>query len=481
MLINRFAGVNLLGDAQATKGDLVVADNVRLSASGGLLRRPALMLQANVANTKGLYAKANQPAVIAADDADLSALPPIVLADRVFGVPTAFYDAVQTAAGSTAALIQMGVDEPAQVHICSGTVPVASTAVVLTDAFTPAPVGLAKSGSRICLVDFDGKLLRYSPVDDPTQPERLLDWTTGLTDDDGPGFVSLSAVGAGQGQPVKVLGFQDQVVVLWQDAYQQWVIAPDQLSHALVRSMVGAGCAAADSVAPAGDDLLLLGAGGAVTGFRAQQVTLAAAESTLGAAVEPATRALLEAGVEHPVGAFWPRLGLYILAFGDEAWVFALIPGSRAIGWTHWALPVSVDAMVAAGGDLWIRSGDNLYSLDEAAGDDEGVAIDVRVETAPLWANSNARVNWYGAVVSGDTQAQVVREGRPGRSAAGGIDAALGFAALLPGRAPQWSYAGGAYAGDTFALRLQANAAAAGYALSAIDLELRGGRGKGVR
>jgi hypothetical protein len=279
-----------------------------------------------------------------------------------------------------------------------------------------------------------------------------------------------------------VVQFQDQVAILWKDAFQQWVIGSDQLSHQLVRSMVGAGCVARQSVASAGDDLMMLGSGGTVTGFRAATITLAPEASTLGAEIEDATRPLWIAGATIPVGAYWPRLGLYVLAFGQEAYVLSLVPGSKTVGWSRWTLPFAVNAMCAAGGELWVRSGNNLYSFDDAGNNDDGTAVPVRVETAEIDAGTSAKMEWYGVSANQDTLMQVVREGRPARGGNGGIDPAMGFSVLMPGRSPQWAYAVSSYHGDSFALRIGRSAAEPGYSIDAVGFDLKRLRGgKGVR
>jgi hypothetical protein len=481
-LIRRFTGLNLTGDANGTKGDLAVADNVRLTASGACVRRPACILRAALpAGSIGLFPKGDKPAIIADYLADLSGLSPTVHADLVRGYAgtlASFTAAVQTTDGQTAALLttSLGVE----LHICPLTTPAAAT--VATLGFTPSAAGIAKSGGRLVISDYDGTRLRYSAVDDPTGPHSLLDWTIGTTDDDGPGFVQIGARGAGYRDPVAVVAFQDQIAVLWADAFQQWVIAPDQLGHQLVRSMVGTGCAGRATVAPAGDDMVMLGAAGTITGFRAATITLAPEAATLGAEIEDATRALYLSGVDVPAAAYWPRLGLYVIAWGNEAYVLAMVPGSRSLGWTRWTLPVECDALCSAGGELWMRSGNDLYSFDLDGNDDDGTAIPVRVETAEIDAGRAARATAYGAVTTHDTLAQVVREGRPARSGDGGIDPALGWSVVLPGRAPQWAWAVSAYAGDSFALRLQNAAAAPGFSIDAAALDIAAVKGgKGVR
>jgi hypothetical protein len=124
-------------------------------------------------------------------------------------------------------------------------------------------------------------------------------------------------------------------------------------------------------------DVMYYGRGG----FRLLSGTLRDGETDAGNIGDPIDPLVANILATESIAAHWSdaRQQFYC-ARGSTVYCLSLEIGGRN-GWTTWELPVSVDMWCEAGGQVYFRSGDDIYRLDDEAETDEaGGAIPVTIQ-----------------------------------------------------------------------------------------------------
>ncbi len=270
------------------------------------------------------------------------------------------------------------------------------------DPNCPHTPSIAKGASKVWAAD--GDVVRFSATGNPG------DWTTA----NDAGFLPTGMHTSGDADALAVGTFRNYLVVLGSDWMQLWVVDPDPAKHAIQQQLAGLGTRFPRSVVEVAGDLYFLSDLG-VRSATLNTVTGMANHLDVGSPVDKLIRQDVAAwdamnyyppGWE-PVAAFWPAAGQYWLAMDQNVWVYTFSPTAKVAGWSQFTLPFKVDAMVPFQGKLYIRSGDDLYVVDETAYDDGGVAIPVEIALPYMDAKSPGVLKqWLGidAVLEGTGQ-----------------------------------------------------------------------------
>lgn len=118
-------------------------------------------------------------------------------------------------------------------------------------------------------------------------------------------------------------------------------------------------------------------------GFRSittQQVVSRLDDLDIGSPVDTLVRPVLQDVKGAPKAIYFYGTGQYLCAIDRQMFVYSVSRTSRIAAWSRYDLPVTVDAMDELNGVLYIRSGDDVYKLDEEAHTDDGQEYEVVLE-----------------------------------------------------------------------------------------------------
>jgi len=236
----------------------------------------------------------------------------------------------------------------------------------VTDANCPQSKAIAKTAQKIWAID--NEVVRFTATASPR------DWTTA----NDAGFLPTGLQALGDPTATALGTFRNYLAVFGGAWVQVWVVDPDPAKHSLFDQVQGLGTTFPRSVADLSGDSYFLSS----LGFRS--VTLASATQNIkdldvGSAIDKLVRQDIP-GMTDPVGIYWPGGGQYLCADKTTVWVYSFSRTAKISGWSKYTLPVSVDDMTVLGGDLYIRSGDEVYKLDDSAYTDNGSVFKVNID-----------------------------------------------------------------------------------------------------
>jgi hypothetical protein len=226
------------------------------------------------------------------------------------------------------------------------------------DPNCPNTKAVAIEASKIFAGDED--IVAYSATVNP------LDWTT--KDDAGYIPFGLNTYGS---QDVSALGlYRSNLVVFNSIGFQMWQVDEDPTNFAILDA-VPVGCPYHRSLQPVMNDLVF------ETEVGIRSMGIAGASSNLAAGqfgknIDPLVKAKIKAG-EEPISLFYPGQGQYWLIFGAEAFVLTMNSGKGEMSWSRYVFPAAITDWTILNKDLYLRSGDKILRLDEAAVRDEQV------------------------------------------------------------------------------------------------------------
>ncbi len=236
---------------------------------------------------------------------------------------------------------------------------VADTRRVL-DSNCPNTAAVAITASKIFAGDKD--IIPFSATVNP------LDWST----EDDAGFIPFGLNTYGS-QDVSSLGlYRSNLVAFNAKGFQMWQVDEDPQNFAILDAVpIGVPATANRSLQPVMNDLVFLtevgirsmGIAGASTNLQA---------GSFGKQIDPLVKIKLDAG-EIPISLYYPGQGQYWLIFGAEAFVLTMNGGKDDMSWSRYVFPSDIDDWTILNKDLFLRSGDKIWRLDEDAERDDQV------------------------------------------------------------------------------------------------------------
>lgn len=242
----------------------------------------------------------------------------------------------------------------------------------ITDASCPHTKACFKMLSKIYAVGVNGDVVRFSKTGDPT------DWSS--TDDAGFLPTGLNATGSNAAQ---ALGLQrGRLAVLHKDATQLWTVDPDPNNMGLYDIVPNVGSSFPKTVANVSTDLYFLSDYG-VRSITTQAYTENLLDEDVGSPIDELVRSAIsqarDTGIE-PRGFYFYGTGQYMLAFDNHIFVYSISKTSKIAAWSHYYTNFPVDAVAELGQNLYFRSGDNVYVLDQEAHTDDGEPFEVLIQ-----------------------------------------------------------------------------------------------------
>jgi len=164
-------------------------------------------------------------------------------------------------------------------------------------------------------------------------------------------------------QPISALGiYRSNLVVFNNKAFQMWQVDEDPANFAILDA-VPIGCPFHRSLSPISNDLVFLTS----EGIRSMGIAGASTNLQAGFFGKQIDPLILEAikGGEIPDALFFPGAGQYWLFFGEEAFVLTMNGGRSDMSWSRYTFPTPVDDWTIQNQDLFLRSGDKVWRVDD--------------------------------------------------------------------------------------------------------------------
>lgn len=244
----------------------------------------------------------------------------------------------------------------------------------ITDSQCPHTAAVLKAASKMFAVSPDGQTVRFSKTGDPT------DWS--MAEDAGFLPTGLNSRGA---REAKALGiYQNNMVVLSRDGAQVWAIDPDPTAMAITDRVENVGSSFPMSLATVAGDLYFL----SDYGFRSittMQLVSKLSDVDIGSPIDDLVRPAIRGKENVPKAVYFYGTGKYLCAIDKQVFVYSVSRTAKIAAWSQYELPVAVDAWAELEGELYLRSGDDVYKLDEDGYTDDGQEYEVLIQIP--WMN----------------------------------------------------------------------------------------------
>jgi len=240
----------------------------------------------------------------------------------------------------------------------------------VTDANCPHSPICYKANSKMFSVGKEGDTVRFSKTADCT------DWSA--TDDAGFLPTGLNSRGA---REVKAIGmYQGKMCFLMRDGVQVWNVDPDPTAMSLESTIENVGSSFSRSLATVSGDLYFL----SDYGFRSittYNLTYQLGDVDIGTPIDDLVRPTIRArGEYNPLTVYFYGTGKYMCAIGKQVFVYSVSRTAKIAAWSRYELPVAVEAWAELEGVLYLRSGNDVYKLDEDSHQDNGEDYEVLIQ-----------------------------------------------------------------------------------------------------
>lgn len=176
-------------------------------------------------------------------------------------------------------------------------------------------------------------------------------------------------------QDVKAVGqYQGTLIIFFEDSAQAWTVDTDPSFNALDQSIDGVGCRYPLSVGNLSSDVFFL----SKQGFKSislLSLTNNLADVDVGTPIDPLVREALAVLSGNPVAAYNPR-GQYICAIDDTVFVYSFSRTAKISAWSRYDFDFAPEYWASHDGELYVRTGDDVYMLDvDAYQDDDNTGL----------------------------------------------------------------------------------------------------------
>lgn len=290
----------------------------------------------------------------------------IVGAERRPAVANGFRYRVQSIAGAG---LSGGV-EPAWPLTAGGTVVdnevtwVADTNVI-TDVNCPHSRLVKKLDQKIYSASLSN--VRYCKTGD------CRDWTA-VND---AGFIP-SGISAPGSDTVTALGdFAGDIAIFYADSLQIWDVDANPANNVRKNLSPNTGTLHADTAQALASDLIFL----SQQGFRSAALialTENLQENDVGSAIDSLRREIADS--DEPASIYYPKLGQLWCVNGGKAYVYSFSRAAKLSAWQTYTFPVAIEASAILNNQLYVRSGDEVYIVDDEEFTDFGTPPLVEVD-----------------------------------------------------------------------------------------------------
>lgn len=273
--------------------------------------------------------------------------------------------------------------------------------------FTPAP-GLVKLKEKLYAPDQLNGFVHYCAAVKPR------DWATAGD----AGFLAVGRNATGDRSITGLSFHNNALIVTFPDSTQVWFVDPNENVSRPIQFLNGPGTQYGKTLTNVVGDVMMFTEGG-FRSLASATVENELQEGDIGSFIEPLTR--LEAGRDDDPKAFWSQSrAQYLCAFNrvggtSRVYAYKRLPLRKVTGWTYWDLPVSVDYWTELNGELYVRSGDEIYKFEPDCVKDEigdlPQDVEWRVETQRFGdkkVGSAKRWDWFDILQSGTSKVSML-------------------------------------------------------------------------
>ena len=235
----------------------------------------------------------------------------------------------------------------------------------VTDVNCPNTKAVVKQESRMWAVN--GDVVRYTVLEDPT------DWSTlgspGVATDSG--FIGTGLKSQGSADALALGQYDGRLAVFMVDGMQLWDIGTDVLTDlSFYKYVGGVGCQYEKTPTIFAGDVIFLNR----TGFRSittQTYTANLADVDVGSPIDTLVRAEIGEATDPRATYFMGRNQFwcaYVLPSNPSitrVWVYSYSRSVKVTAWSKYEFDFPFDDMVLHDGYLYVRSGDDVYRVDE--------------------------------------------------------------------------------------------------------------------
>lgn len=388
----QFDGVDLRkGHAVASPNHLRVADNARITTGKAVASRPGLTLAAPLP-TPGVGLWSGLGALNVFSSTPMPSLSPPFANPLVPHPdnPALALEQVHFADVINGALYVVAGYENGDIyhHFVDGSTPSA-----ITDPSNPRTAAVAIAAGKVFAAGPEDTV-RFSATNSPR------DWSSA----NDAGFLPTGLQANGDPRPLALGHHYGKLAVIQRDSIQTWTVDPDPRSHRFEQEVDNIGTRYPRTVARVAGDLFFLSDYG-VRSVGVQQYTQNLQETDIGSPVDADIKAALEATDDEPVARYYHGLGQYVLAIGAELFAYTYSRTAKISAWSRYILPAAVTDMAELNGELFLRTADGVYRMDENSAADDGVLVVLRAVTAYMDFKKPSRtkhLTGFDAVMQGD-------------------------------------------------------------------------------
>lgn len=235
----------------------------------------------------------------------------------------------------------------------------------------PETVQAVKAGEKMYSVSLDGQSVKYCATNDPK------DWVASGD----AGYLNTSDRTNGARDATALGIYSNKLVVFSSDSAQIWTVDPDPANMAL-SEVLDVGTVHPYAHANMGGDLFFL----SQKGVRSISMTGSASgnlmENDVGSPVDSLATSLF--GGNSPRAIYYRAGGQYWLYHGNQALVYTFSRTSKVSAWSLYEFAVDLEYITELSGELYVRSGYNVYQFADDQYTDNGESIPVSIEFAYL-------------------------------------------------------------------------------------------------
>lgn len=225
----------------------------------------------------------------------------------------------------------------------------------ITDVNCPHTKQVAKQAQKMYAVGANATTVRFCKTGDPR------DWTAASD----AGFLPAGLYARGSDQVTSIGPFSNSsLAVMFADNAQVWKVDPDPANHSLTSNIEGVGTLYHRASGPVSLDLFFL----AQNGFRSIQLltlTNNLQDTDVGSPIDTLVRASIAAS-DDPLALFYQKLGQFWSINGDQVWAYSFSRTAKISAWSDFRLPFDVDDATVLNQDLYVRTGNDVYKVNDA-------------------------------------------------------------------------------------------------------------------
>lgn len=265
------------------------------------------------------------------------------------------------------------------------------------DENCPHTGSITKAASKVFAID--GDVVRYCATNDAR------DWTAA----DDAGFIPTGLQVEGSPDALSLGKHKRKLAVFSLDTVQTWDVDPDPKLMALSEVVENVGTQYPRSLSTVAGDLYFL----SDHGFRSiatQTYTLSLADVDVGSPIDKLVTPLLVPGIT-PRSVYYHGAGQFWCAIGNTVFVYSYSKTAKVAAWSYYEYPWPIDDMAELDGVMYIRSGDDVYKVDESVRTDDGQIYVVEGQLPYLsFKKPGALKHVYGldAVMQGSAEISVL-------------------------------------------------------------------------